>query len=130
MDRAGIVSRLEWILGPLKGWTVVRNPRLDLGYAGAVRCDLALVSGHQPGLGRVELAVTVGTPVQRDALLQACAVAEVPEVWFIDLELGWVEVYRAPDGAVYRLRTVAYPGGELELPGGSGRRVVPLPVDR
>lgn len=104
---------------------VLWNGRLELGLAGRPRCRLALLRGAEPTLGRVLLAVAVGEG--RDPLLAACAAAEVPLVWVLDLQHELVEVYRAPADGRYRVRELAFPGEALSLPEGAGRVVAWAP---
>jgi len=112
----GLASRLEPLL---LGRAVLEFlPGLRLSRQDLLRPDLALLdaSPHfgrgasRPG-GEALLAVDVmRAPSSKDVRLPLYARGRVREFWLLDLENGWVEVYRAPAAGSYRSRTLWYPG--------------------
>lgn len=111
-----LASRLEPLLG---GRAVLAfRPALHLGDADLLRPDLALLD-TSPRFGRAAsrpgtealLAVEVARgAASLEARLPRYAGGGVGEVWLLELQRGWVEVYRSPAGGRYGSRTLWYPG--------------------
>ncbi len=71
------------------------------------------MAASRPG-GEALLAVdVVRAPASKDVRLPLYARGQVGEVWLLDLENGWVEVYRAPAAGRFRSRTLWYPGEKV-----------------
>jgi len=115
----GLASRLEPLL---LGRAVLEFlPALRLSRQDLLRPDLALLDvsprfgrgASRPG-GEALLAVeVVRAPAAKDVRLPLYARGRVGEVWLLDLENAWVEVYRAPAAGRFRSRTLWYPGEKL-----------------
>lgn len=112
----GLASRLEPQLAGRARLAFL--PALRLARADLLRPDLALVDasprfgrGASRAGGEALLVVEVARgPGSKDARLPLYARGGAGEVWLLDLEHGWVEVFRAPSRAGFRSRTLWYPG--------------------
>jgi hypothetical protein len=116
----GLASRLEPVL--LGRAELAFLPPLRLGPRDLLRPDLALLDAS-PRFGREAsraggealLAVEVLRGARSmDARLPRYARGGVGEVWLLDLENVWLEVYRAPAAGRFRSRTLWYPGERVE----------------
>ena len=112
----GLASRLEPVL--LGRAELAFLPPLRLGPSDLLRPDLALLDAA-PRFGREAsraggealLAVEVQRGARsKDVRLPRYARGGVGEVWLLDLENVWLEVYRAPAAGRFRSRTLWYPG--------------------
>jgi Uma2 family endonuclease len=57
----------------------------------------------------IEVADT-SADYDRDVKMRAYARAGIVEAWLVDLTAGWIEVYREPSPAGYKLLRKALPG--------------------
>lgn len=115
----GLALRLEQ--APSLPYSIQLRPPLHLDSEYLLRPDLALID-DRPRFGagttydpaRVGLAVElVRGPATHQRRVPAFARARIRDLWLIDLDEGWVEVYRSPSGGVFRSRTLWYPGETL-----------------
>ena len=103
---------------------VVRfQPPLRLGSEDLLRPDLVLFE-DQPRFGTAAayapedarlIAEVVRPGASHDVRLPRYAAARVPDVWLLDVERGWAEVYRAPAAGSFRSRTLWYPGEKVRV---------------
>lgn len=115
----GLALRLEQ--APALPYTIQFRPPLHLDAQHLLRPDLALLEEgprfgattlHQAdGVGLVVEVARAASASQRR--LAAYARSRIRDVWSIDLDEGWVEVFRSPASGQYQSRTLWYPGEAL-----------------
>lgn len=115
----GVAARLEPLL--LGRALLAFRPALRLGRVDLLRPDLALLDGS-PRFGRSSsragneallVVEVVRGAAAKDVRLPRYAGGGVGEVWLLDLDRRWAEVFRAPAGGSFRSRTLWYPGERL-----------------
>jgi Uma2 family endonuclease len=119
---AATVKRLNRISGRLlqeRALIGVQDP-LQLDDYSEPQPDLTILSSREddyeashPAADEVLLVIEVSDTTadyDRDVKVRAYARAGIMEAWLVDLTAGWVEVYREPSPAGYKLLRKALPG--------------------
>ncbi len=115
----GLAARLEPLL--VGRARLAFRPAVRLGIDDLLRPDLALLDasprfgrGSSNSGGEVLLAAeVVRGPDAKERRAPRYAQGGVRELWLLDLQRGWIEVYRALAGGHYRSRTLWYPGERI-----------------